>query len=123
MREPLAHQHDPRDQIIRPVAGFSKGRERNRADNPAANPKRDAQMRTEARPLAIFGLANSLRRKIISGILDDKRFSGAKFGDEPVKLRRKWTERRSVHPIHGCRKDGAKRAAVLKFREGNSCEP
>jgi hypothetical protein len=44
MREHLTHQHDARNQIVWPVAGFFEGRERNGADNPAANPKRDAQM-------------------------------------------------------------------------------
>nr|WP_246207717.1 hypothetical protein [Bradyrhizobium rifense] len=101
MREHLAHQHDPCDQIIRPVAGFSEGCERNRADNPTANPKRDAQMRSEARPPAIFGLADSFRRKIVGRIPDDKRFAGAEFGCEPVKLRREWTQGRSVNAVYG----------------------
>jgi hypothetical protein len=37
-----------------------------------------------------------------------KRFAGAKFGDKPIELRRKWTRRRSVHAIYGCRRDDDK---------------
>ena len=79
-------------------------------------------MRAEPRPLDIFGLADSFRRKIVGRILDDKRFAGAKFGDKPSELRRKRTQRRGVHAFYGCRRDDYKRAVVLKFRKGAAVE-
>ena len=45
MREHLAHELQPCDQIVRPCAGFTESRESDGSNDPAANPKRDAKMR------------------------------------------------------------------------------
>src|SRR3954468_11957093 len=55
MRKYLTHQFDPGDQIVRPGAGLIERSESDRADNPAANAKRDAEMRIEAGFAKVFG--------------------------------------------------------------------
>ncbi len=123
IREHLADEPDPRNQIVWPIARFSEGRERNGSYNSAANTKRDAQMRAETRPLDIFGLAHRFRREIVGRILDDKRLSGAKLADKPLKPRGKRTQGRSLDPFYGRRRDNDKRAVVPKFRKGAAIEP
>src|SRR4051812_28795312 len=99
MSEYFTYQRQSCNQIVWPGAGTAKGRESNRADDSPADAKRDAQMRMHSRPSEIFRLANRFGGKIINWVLYREHFAGAKSGDEPVKLRRKGTQRGRIDPL------------------------
>src|ERR1700676_4071733 len=122
MRKYLAYQPDPRDQVFRPGTGFSEGCERDSSDDAATDTKRDAQMRMESCPLAIFGLADRFRRKIYIGVLHDQCPAGAKLGNEPSKPRRERPERRGLDTLDGCRGHNDEGAVVLKFCKRTAIE-
>ena len=101
MRKYLAHEPEPRDQIVRPGAGFAERCEGNGADDAATDAKRDAQMRMHSRPPEIFGLADRFRRKISTGACNSKHLAGAEFGNKPGKLCRKGTRWRRLDTLDG----------------------
>jgi hypothetical protein len=87
----LTNKLEPSDQIVRPSASFAEGRESNRPDNVAADPKRNAQMGMESRPFEIFSLADRFWWKIIRWISYCEDLTSTEFCNKPGKLRWKRT--------------------------------